>query len=254
MPVDFDGVETVTGWYAHDIPGDTRLTQSLTDLFTLLSHGKLVTATGNSDTHHLSSILAGMPRNYVFVDDPTLAPFEEEAFVDALWDRRVLVTTGPWLEVSVGGATTGGRTSAPGGVVRAAATLRQASYVKATRLRLWVGGALRETVAIPAGARAWEWSGDVDVGAADTWVAIAVDGEEYLPGVLHGEYLGHRADLPGMQPFALANPVLVDADGDGDWRPPAAKAVVIPDFALPPWQGRESEECGPPGAHIGLVP
>lgn len=253
MPVDFDGVETVTGWYAFDVPSDPRLTQALTDLFTLLSHGKLVTATGNSDTHHLSSILAGMPRNYVFVDDATLAPFDEELFTAALRDRRVLVTTGPWLEIGVGGATMGGRTAATGGMVHVVATLRQASYIEATRLRVWVGGALRETVAIPAGAREWAWSGDVAVGATDTWVGLAVDGETLVPAVLHGEYLGHRAEVPGMQPFALANPVLVDADGDGEWRPPAAKPVVIPDFPLPP-RGPGSDECAPPGAEMGVLP
>ena len=113
-------------------------------MFTLTSHGKLVTATANSDTHHLSSILAGLPRNYVFVDDPTLAPFDEELFVDALWNRRVVITTGPWLEVLVGDAGPGGRTGAVEGVVRASARMQQASYIRATRLRVWRGGELRE--------------------------------------------------------------------------------------------------------------
>lgn len=247
MPLDFDGVETVTGWYAYDIPGDERLSLAVQDLFTMIHHGKVVTATANSDTHHLSSILAGMPRNYVFVDDPSLAPFDEDGFVAALWGRRVLVTTGPWITTTVGGATVGGQTSAIDGVVHATVSLRQASYVKATRMRLWVGGAIRETVPIPAGATEWSWSGDVTVGELDTWVAIAVDGTEYVPRALHGEYLGHRPDIPGMQPFALANPVLVDADGDGTWTAPAGKPATLPEFFQQPWRA-DLAECAPPGA------
>ena len=33
---------------------------------------------------------------------------------------------------------------------------------------------------IPDGARDFEWSGELSVGAADSWVAIAVDGSEFV--------------------------------------------------------------------------
>ena len=39
------------------------------DWFALLNHGHLVTATGNSDTHHLTYNIGGYPRNYVHVQD-----------------------------------------------------------------------------------------------------------------------------------------------------------------------------------------
>ena len=51
-----------------------------------------------------------------------------------------------------------------------------------------------------------------------------------------------------MAPFALANPILVDADGDGAWRPPGAKPVIIPDRMFPRLPGLDAEECAPPGA------
>ena len=49
------------------------------DWFALLNHGHMVTATGNSDTHHLDHNIGGYPRNYVRVleDRPDrLKPFE----------------------------------------------------------------------------------------------------------------------------------------------------------------------------------
>ena len=39
------------------------------DWFALLNHGHIVTATGNSDTHHLTYNIGGYPRNYVHVQD-----------------------------------------------------------------------------------------------------------------------------------------------------------------------------------------
>ena len=39
------------------------------DRFALLQHGQMVTATGNSDTHHLDHNIGGYPRNYVRVQE-----------------------------------------------------------------------------------------------------------------------------------------------------------------------------------------
>ncbi len=39
------------------------------DWFSLLNHDHLVTATGNSDSHHLTFNIGGYPRNYVKVRD-----------------------------------------------------------------------------------------------------------------------------------------------------------------------------------------
>src|SRR5262249_12759884 len=82
-PVDFDGIEVLTGWTAYNDPagGDNRLARCVADFYTLTQHGVLLTALGNSDTHHLNNILAGFPRTYVFVADPRTQPFDEAAFL-----------------------------------------------------------------------------------------------------------------------------------------------------------------------------
>src|SRR5690606_11573315 len=94
------------------VDGDRRIDESVRDFYTLVDHGYLVIGVGNSDTHDLNLVLDGTARNYVFVDDPRTQPFDEDAFVRALRARRVVATTGPWLDVEVTSAR--GRTPTVG--------------------------------------------------------------------------------------------------------------------------------------------
>jgi hypothetical protein len=239
MPVDFDAVEVVNGMSAFNLPGDRRIEEGVRDLHTMIENGHLVAAVGNSDTHHLSSVLAGVPRNYVFVDDGRLDPFDVDGFVAALRARRVLVTTAPWLEVRAGGAGTGGLALAPGGRLPVEIRLRQASWSRATRVRVWVGRELRHTFAVDG--TSFTWSGELDVGAVDAWIGVDASGDEPLPHELHSLWL----EKPPMPPFAMINPILVDVDGNGRWDRARAKPSSFPDVPAPPPGLRAPAECSP---------
>lgn len=246
MPIDFDVIEVLTGMMAFRNVDDDRVEQALQDLYTFMRNGRLVAATGNSDTHHLSSVLAGIPRNYVFGVDPRLHPFDTRGFVDALRSRRVVVTTGPWLDVATGdGAGAGQLTTAEGGKVHLSVSLRQASFVKANRIRVWVGGELRQTLIVPDGTRALDWSADLDVGAADSWIGVDATGDQFIPSELTGDFLYWTAGA-GVAPVAFINPILVDGDGDGAYTTAApAKRGFEPDLLPPPPSLRRGPyECG----------
>jgi hypothetical protein len=216
-PVDFDGLEVLTGWTAFNDPAknDLRLDRCVADFYTLWTHGQLLTALGNSDTHHLNTILAGFPRTWVWVPDARPDHFDELAFLDALRGHRAVATTGPWLDVRAGGGA-GPGDLVPGGSghVDLSISVRQASFVHANRVRVIVGGEVREQLTIPPGQRAFDWSGSVTVGPQDTWIGVDASGDDPLPPDLVGDYL-EGAGHPGMLPFALANPIGVDVDGDG---------------------------------------
>jgi hypothetical protein len=230
MPVDFDALEVLSALTAFNAEGDQRLERAVRDFYTLWRHGVFVTALGNSDTHHLNGVLAGFPRSYVLVDDARLSPFDAEAFVAALRGHRVVATTGPWLDVRVGGQRAGGLAVASDGAVPITIEVRQASYVKATRARIWIGGELHETLELPPGARAWSWTGSLPIGA-DTWVGVDVGGDEPLPVEMTGDYHVARG-RSGMLPFALINPIRVDATGDGFVY---AAAKPVPRVDVPPF-------------------
>ena len=63
---DFDAVEVMNGYQD---PVRHSVDRMVEDWFSLLNHDHLVTATGNSDTHHLTFNIGGYPRNYVRVKD-----------------------------------------------------------------------------------------------------------------------------------------------------------------------------------------
>jgi hypothetical protein len=238
MPVDFDALEVLSGFLAYETPEDQRLSRSVQDFYTLWRNGVQVIALGNSDTHHLNLILAGFPRSYVRVPDARTEPFDEVGFVQALRGRHTVATTGPFLDVRVeGSAGPGDVVTATGGSVALEVHLRQPTYVRATRLRVWVGGELRRTVEIPAGSTAFHFSSREAVGPSDTWIGVDAAGDEPIPWVLPGDYLSLHG-RGGMLPFAIISPVRIDTDGDGSYALPALPLKGVPDL-LPPPPGRD---------------
>jgi hypothetical protein len=230
FPLEFDAVEVLSGYTAFNVPGDRRFDDSVRDFFTLTDHGVLVAPLGNSDTHDLNWVLDGTSRNYVFMPEERmdLRSFDEGAFVEAIRRRRVVATTGPWLSVLASSSEQAKSTVGPGATVRSSngsvwldITLAQAKFVKTERIRITIGGTagpvLVETIDVPAGARTHRWTGSVAVGKLDTWIAVTADGDTALPLAITGSYQKDRWDRPGVTPYALAAPILVDANRDGAW-------------------------------------
>src|SRR5690606_23222239 len=119
----------------------------------------------------------------VFVDDTRLSPFDEDAFIAALRARRVVATTGPWLDVEAsakqGDTPTvgpGQALAAEGGAVWLDITLAQTRWVKVERIRITIGGptgpTLVQQIDVPANVREHRWAGRVEVGTADTWIGV----------------------------------------------------------------------------------
>lgn len=230
FPLTFDAVEVLSGYTAFNVPGDRRFDDSVRDFFTLTDHGVLVAPLGNSDTHDLNWVLDGTSRNYIYLPEDKLGlkAFDEATFVEAIRKRRVVATTGPWLSVAASSSADAKSSVGPGATVRAKdgavwldVTLAQAKFVKTERIRVTVGTdngpKLVETIDVPAGARTHHWAGPIAIGVLDTWIAVTADGDTALPLAITGSYQKDRWNRPGVTPYAIAAPILVDADRDGTW-------------------------------------
>jgi hypothetical protein len=66
--------------------------------------------------------------------------------------------------------------------------------------------------------RTFSWAGRVEVGRADNWLAVTAEGDTPLPIPLTGSYQRDRWNRPGVTPFAIASPILIDVNGDGRWK------------------------------------
>jgi hypothetical protein len=209
---DFDTIEVFNGL---ELAHLDKVEANLRDWYALLDLGLRKTATGNSDSHWLALHEVGYPRTYVFmdgVDGPGEVKVDD--FVRALKEGRALVTNGPYLQASVGGAFPGGTARAgPDHEVRLEIEVHAAPWIDVSSLEVVVNGtvAWRANVTLTDG---WV-SRKVDVPIArDSWVVVLVRGKKPLDGVL---------PVKGVLPFAFQNPVWVDADGDGKWTAPGLR-------------------------------
>ena len=214
FPLDFDAVEVLGGHTAFNVAGDRRIDEGVRDFYSFIGHGFWPTAVGSSDVHHLSGVLDGVARTYVFVDDPRTEPFDEPAFVAAVKARRALATTGPWLDVEVAATGTtatvgpGQTVHAPGGSVTIDVELAQADFVHADQLRILVGGEVVRTEPIADGARHHRVTITVPV-EAPTWIGVDAGGDRPLPIELTGTYQLEKGRT-GVTPFAIINPIRVE--------------------------------------------
>jgi hypothetical protein len=196
--LDYDGVELLNG------PSLERYRLVRADWLSLLLQGVVHVGLGNSDSHRAGE-LPGLPRSYVALAGDDVARLDEAAFFAAVRAGHAFATTGPLLFASLGEAGPGQRFTGRAGTLRV--RVDAAPWVPVDRLRVIQGGEIAaersiargETMELPL---AFERDGFVVVeveGAPDeTWSALA----------------------PRFTPFAVANPIFVDADGDGAWNAP----------------------------------
>jgi hypothetical protein len=229
FPLTFDAVEVLAGYAAFNAGTDRRLDDGVRDFYTMVDHGYLLIGLGNSDTHDLNWVLDGTARNYVFVDDTRVNPFDEAAFIAALRARRVVATTGPWLDVEAAPKRAASPTVGPGQSLQPDAggiwldiTLAQARWVKTERIRITIGSPqgpkLVQQIDVDPNARERHWAGRVEVGAEDTWIGVTADGDTAMPLEFTGTYQRDKWNRAGVTPFALISPILVDVDRDGRWK------------------------------------
>ena len=195
--IDFDAMEILNGKRMESYP------ELRADWFSLLQQGLVLTGTANSDSHNLGQIVA-LPRNYVAMIDDRIAGFDAGQLVRSVRAQRVFGTTGPFVEVDVDGSGMGERFRGSEGTLRVG--IKAAPWILLRRLNVLVGGkeVVTRTVSEPG-----EWQIPLSF-AADTFVTVEVWGE---PGPTYA------AVLPGFTPMAFTNPIFIDADGDGQYRP-----------------------------------
>jgi hypothetical protein len=179
----------------------------------MLNNGRRITATGNSDSHHLVFAEPGYPRNFVRLADPPVLAREQD-LVEAVRRGRVFVSYGPILDFTANGRGLGELVEPDSNnEVVFEVRVQCASWFTAGGLKLYANGrivATAETPSLPDAPLDLRWS-FVDRPVADTWVLLFVDGEGDLSPIRRGQ---------GFLPLAFTNPIWIDADRDGQFTPP----------------------------------
>lgn len=215
------------------------------DWFSLLNMGYRYTAIGNSDTHGLSSVESGCPRNFVMSETDDPAFLDDQAMADAVREHKVTVSYGPFLRMWVEGAPIGSDVVAEG-AVDVEIEVQAPSWIDLDRVELYENGVLIQEWEVGDGPPEQRFFTTFEANpSGDAWyVAIAMGDESlrpvftpveipYIPldeavtgalgsiGVV-ASLLGEPVPFPKefeILPYAMTNPVWVDVDGGG-FQPP----------------------------------
>ena len=186
--LDFDAIEVFNGKSAW-----VQLDVCLNDWYGLLNAGVRLTATGNSDSHKLVLEEAGWPRNYVIVGKEGL-PTEAEV-IAAVRAHRVVVSSGPVLDVVDAGGHSVVGAALKGGSIELKVRLRTPSWAPVTSIVVIANGKPVQTLE-PVAEQTLTLAP-----AADTWYVFIAEGERFTASVVTHDR---------VRPWGFTNPVWID--------------------------------------------
>jgi hypothetical protein len=209
------------------------------DWFAFLDRRLLVAGTGNSDSHRASLRAVGYPRTYVRVGSDDPAGVGDLQILQAVRAQAVVISGGPFLLTSVGGVGPGGtatgvNSATPGAppTVPLHLELQAPTWMgKLSRVDIWrgdkspQGGALVKAIDLTAGKYADSGQNvvrlsatfDIPLPDGDTWLIATARGPvDPTTGLSHALWPVVESPLP---PFAITNPIWIDANGDGKLTP-----------------------------------
>ena len=224
--VDFDSVEIFNenaGWGYYDADSTDKQVGSsrhwvLQDWHNLLNHGARITAVGNSDSHTVSSNLAGWPRNYFPSSSDLPAEITAQEVCDTVKEGQIFTTLGPFVTFTVDGASMGSMVTAKRAAVVLKTKVQAADWIDVDRVLVIVDGDIVETIPVVQSREIVRLIDSRKIPIrTDGWISLRVEGDDSLDPIVPGN---KRPILP----IAVTNPVFVDADGDGKYTPPVEVA------------------------------
>jgi hypothetical protein len=254
-------------------PGTIAWPGEVDDWMALLTTGKKIIGTANSDSHEPTSGEPGFPRTYVKVPSDRPGLVRPEHVASGLRSGDALMTYGPIIDVVVEGEDSGSMgdlvRAGAGGTVTVRVGIRSADWAPADRLEIWANGLMvaSNDLEKPSNPERQEFTAELTL-ATDAHIEVIADGHTSLFPVIwpheippldfediltsiggsFGFDIGGGNLLPSRvhkaTAYALTNPVWVDVDGDGEYTPPRA---------LPPLPESEFQTASRRTAKIGAA-
>ena len=203
-------------WRLLRLPGP-----ALEDFLALLRTSHPVTAIAATDTHGIVGEEPGFPRTYVRVTkDDALDAWDAartDDLVRSVRERRdVVLTNGPFLQVTANGAGIGGVAAAKGGAVDVKVRVTTAAFAAVDRVELRLAGSGKVLGAASlALSPKKELSGAL---TADATFAVRASADDAFVVIVSGPkpmrpmFAGEDKELT---PWAMSGAIWIDTNGDG---------------------------------------
>ncbi len=212
---DWDMIEVFNGRCL----GSDRNAKARQDWIDLTNLGWKKTLSSGSDSHSEAAGV-GHPRSWVKIDRAAVA-LDPQAIVAPLRARQTFVSCGPFVRFSTSdGTSLGGLGAVDGeGAVDFAVTVEAPTWIGVDTINLLENGVVIATRTLADAHRgddperpALRFDGSFSARPKnDAWYVLEVIGSGSLSPVELGD-----------EPYALTNPIEIDADGDGVWTAPGA--------------------------------
>jgi hypothetical protein len=195
--------------------------QLLEDWLALLRVGRMLVATGGSDSRSIYGGEAGYPRTYVMASREA----GPSGVVRALLAGRAVVSSGPVVRLAV-------ENVGPGGVVKLAPRRRRRAKKQPREVSVSVTVSAPEwisldTLTLYVNGRTWQdpipIPGRADGVRLKQTLRLPITGDSFVIAVARGTAsLAPVVNSPGspLPPLAVTNPVWIDSDGNGRYDPP----------------------------------
>jgi hypothetical protein len=203
--------------------------RAVEDWFHLVNRGYPVRIVGSSDAHGVDGGETGYSRTYVLMPEPAAGGLDQDALLAGLRNGRSFVSNGPIVSVKANGkATFGDLVAAKKGRVDLDIAVTGAPWLDVSEVRLVINGERREPLPLAgADGGTLKFKGRVRVETPrDGWIAVEVKGSRSLFPVAQ-QRAGDGTPKEAALPYALTNPIFVDANGDGRSDPVWPEKVVV---------------------------
>src|SRR5262249_33192825 len=124
-------------------------------------------------------------------------------------------SNGPFLTLSVNGHPVGDLVGGLGATAMVEATVDAPAWIDVDKLRVFVNGQVAAERDVKTGHRPLlHETIPIQLPKGDSWIVLQAGGSKPMRDDLIGEHGGGR-----VVPFAITNPIYLDGDGDGAFKP-----------------------------------
>jgi hypothetical protein len=224
IDLNFDVLEALNGPYLY-----SNNEQSIKDWLNLMNRGYFFPIVASSDAHTIDGGQPGYSRTYVYYKGEKGDNLDVTSLIRAMKKGQSFATNGPLVDFKINGTHIPGDTiTTKDGKVDILINVESAPWVSVGEVRLIING--KRKILFPVEFKnnsVQKFRGNISLPVEkDCYIAAEVLGNKSLFPV-HQARARYGLRENATLPYAVTNPIFIDADGNGKFDPPLPKTIHL---------------------------